>query len=376
MTVLAVSAVPFAAPIKEPPPREKGTVRELNTEVGLELPESPELFSSMSDEENCEWAAGAEESAPDYRNIDGIPEEEEQDKKFIKWASFDIPADALRRAMDFDIKLNRQGKSFSWIELLALQACKLYGNWSNHSAKGLNAIAKKMQEGEAFADYKSGKTYAYFYEVYDTVLSQYLGWHTVEAADLSDSKKVVHKTVYGLKAFSPIAYGYSVSECDDFGNARNFGYKRRHLGHDMMGSIGTPIVAVEGGVIEELGWNRYGGWRIGIRSFDKKRYYYYAHLRKDRPFVKSLKKGDTVLAGDVVGYLGMTGYSSKENVNNIKTPHLHFGLQLIFDESQKDGRGEIWVDVYRLVQLLRRNRSKIVYDSEADDFKRKYNFVF
>ena len=44
-----------------------------------------------------------------------------------------------------------------------------------------------------------------------------------------------------------------------------------------MGSIGTPIIAVESGTIEHLGWNQYGGWRIGIRSNDKKRYYYYAH---------------------------------------------------------------------------------------------------
>ena len=42
-----------------------------------------------------------------------------------------------------------------------------------------------------------------------------------------------------------------------------------------------------------------------------------------------------VQAGDVIGYLGRTGYSRKENANNIRTPHLHFGLQLIFDESQK-----------------------------------------
>ena len=28
------------------------------------------------------------------------------------------------------------------------------------------------------------------------------------------------------------------------------------------GSIGTPIVAVESGYIEALGWNQYGGWRV------------------------------------------------------------------------------------------------------------------
>ena len=66
-----------------------------------------------------------------------------------------------------------------------------------------------------------------------------------------------------------------------------------------MGQLGTPIVAVEGGVVEAMGWNRYGGWRIGIRSFDNKRYYYYAHLQKDHPFAEGLQVGDTVQAGDL-----------------------------------------------------------------------------
>ena len=30
-----------------------------------------------------------------------------------------------------------------------------------------------------------------------------------------------------------------------------------------------------------------------------------------------MQEGKTVKAGDVIGYLGMTGYSLKENVNNI-----------------------------------------------------------
>ena len=51
----------------------------------------------------------------------------------------------------------------------------------------------------------------------------------------------------------------------------------------MMGQIGTPVVAVESGYVEVLGWNQYGGWRIGIRSFDGKRYYYYACLLYTSP---------------------------------------------------------------------------------------------
>lgn len=126
-----------------------------------------------------------------------------------------------------------------------------------------------------------------------------------------------------------------------------------------MGSLGTPIVAVEGGVVEALGWNQYGGWRVGIRSFDGKRYYYYAHLQKDHPFAENLKEGDMVQAGDLIGFMGRTGYSQKENVNNIESVHLHFGMQLIFDESQKECNSEIWVNVYPLVRLLSQHRSSL-----------------
>ena len=51
-------------------------------------------------------------------------------------------------------------------------------------------------------------------------------------------------------------------------------------------------------------------------------------------------------------YMGHTGYSTTENVNNIKIVHLHWGLQLIFDESQKEGNNEIWIDVYPLTRFL------------------------
>ena len=126
-----------------------------------------------------------------------------------------------------------------------------------------------------------------------------------------------------------------------------------------MGALGTPIVAVEGGVVEAMGWNRYGGWRVGIRSFDSRRYYYYAHLQKDTPFAPGLAEGDMVQAGDVIGFMGRTGYSDRENVNNIETVHLHFGLELVFDESQKECNSEIWINVYDIVRLLSGHRSSI-----------------
>ena len=131
---------------------------------------------------------------------------------------------------------------------------------------------------------------------------------------------------------------------------------------------GLRLVAVEGGTVEALGWNQYGGWRVGIRSDDGRRYYYYAHLRKDKPFAEGLREGDTVKAGQLIGYLGMTGYSSKENVNNINTPHLHFGIQLIFDESQKECDNEIWINLYPITLLLEKNKSEVCRISETKEF--------
>ena len=77
-------------------------------------------------------------------------------------------------------------------------------------------------------------------------------------------------------------------------------------------------------------------------------------------------------AGDVIGYLGRTGYSATENTNNIEEPHLHFGLQLIFDESQKEGNNEIWIDCFELTRFLSMNRSEVKKVEGTKEWARIY----
>ena len=86
-------------------------------------------------------------------------------------------------------------------------------------------------------------------------------------------------------------------------------------------------------------------------------------------------EGMVVSAGDVIVYLGMTGYSREENVNNINVPHLHFGLQLIFDESQKEGVNQIWIDVYPIINFLKRNKSEVHRPEGSRDAVRKFGFM-
>ena len=60
----------------------------------------------------------------------------------------------------------------------------------------------------------------------------------------------------------------------------------------------------------------------------------------------------------------------KENVNNIETVHLHWGLQLIFDESQKEGNNEIWIDCYELTKFLYRSRSEVAKVEDSKEWRR------
>ncbi len=300
---------------------------------------------------------------------------ETPNKDYISWVDFDVSYKALNAAYKYDLESIDEEVHLDMIELLAYLGAKYGGNFSSrYRQKDLNQLAEKLSSKEETMESltKDMEDYDYFLEAYTAVLGGYVGEYEIQVAkeDNPEEKEWVKR--YGLKAFMPIAKNFPFNDYDDFGVSRSYGYKRRHLGHDMMGQTGTPIIAVDSGYIEALGWNKYGGWRIGIRSFDGKRYYYYAHLRKNYPYNESLKEGDVVQAGDVIGYMGRSGYSNNENVNNIDTSHLHFGIQLIFDESQKEGEKEIWIDCYDLVKFLYKNMSETVKVEGTKEWKRIY----
>ena len=296
---------------------------------------------------------------------------EQEAASYIKWAEFRVPFGALERALNADVKSQDGSVKIDWVDVLSFLAAKYFGVWKRYKAADLDRLVIKLKEGIPAQELaKDLKYYDFYRESYQAVLGGFVGRYKIEVKNKEGEVQWVTK--YGLKAFSPIAKGFGYSHYDDFGDSRTFGYRRTHLGNDLIGSIGTPVIAVESGTVEMIGWNMYGGWRLGIRSLDGKRSYYYAHLRKNRPYAQGIVLGQTVTAGDVIGYLGMTGYSIKENVNNITTPHLHFGMQLVFDESQKEGINQIWIDVYNLVRLLQKNRSAVTKNIETKEYLRTY----
>jgi murein DD-endopeptidase MepM/ murein hydrolase activator NlpD len=110
---------------------------------------------------------------------------------------------------------------------------------------------------------------------------------------------------------------------DTFDETR--GTDRKHEATDILAPRGTPVVAVDDGVIQKLFLSKPGG--ITIYQFDPtERYsYYYAHLER---YAEDIREGKRVRRGDVIGYVGTTGNAPPN------TPHLHFGVFLLGPEKQ------------------------------------------
>lgn len=293
----------------------------------------------------------------------------ETKNSYIKYVEFNVTSEALRQATELDINSRDEDTKLDYITLLAYLGAKYGGDFTKYKYADMTEFAEKLKDGESVDKLtKDMKLFKYYKDAYTASLDGMVGEYTEEHSD--DSGNTVSEEKYGIRWFSPIAKSFPCSSYDDFGAERTYGYKRPHLGHDIMAAVGTPVIAVESGKVECMGWNQYGGWRIGIRSYDTKRYWYYAHLRQNRPFAEGLHEGDEVEAGDVIGYVGRTGYSATENTNGIETTHLHLGLELVFDESQKESNNEIWINLYAITNVLESHQSSVVRNSETKEFTR------
>ena len=114
------------------------------------------------------------------------------------------------------------------------------------------------------------------------------------------------------------------------GFAETRGSDRPHEAVDMLAPRNTPVHAVDGGSIAKLFTSKAGG--LTIYQFDPsgRLCYYYAHLER---YADGLKDGQTVLQGDVIGYVGTTGNAPPN------TPHLHFAVfELNADKHWWQGR--------------------------------------
>jgi murein DD-endopeptidase MepM/ murein hydrolase activator NlpD len=109
--------------------------------------------------------------------------------------------------------------------------------------------------------------------------------------------------------------GYDLHQLRD-----NFAEKRGtrvHEAIDMAAARGTPVLAVDDGIVKKLFTSAAGGLTVYEFDADATYSYYYAHL--DR-YAEGLGEGQAVKRGDVLGYVGTSGNAPAN------TPHLHFTI--------------------------------------------------
>lgn len=119
----------------------------------------------------------------------------------------------------------------------------------------------------------------------------------------------------------PVPLKWNYSYRSTWGDRRGWGGLRIHEGTDIFAGYGTPVRSTSYGVVELKGWNKYGGWRVGIRDMNNN-YHYYAHLSG---FEGKLYPGQIVAAGQIIGYVGSSGYGPPGTSGKFP-PHLHYGI--------------------------------------------------
>lgn len=147
----------------------------------------------------------------------------------------------------------------------------------------------------------------------------------------------------------------SVSYSNSWMQERTYGGKRGHEGTDIMANENVPglfpVVSISDGEVTNIGWLEKGGYRIGITTTSGT-YFYYAHLDS----YADLEIGDRVKAGDLLGFMGDTGYGP-EGTTGVFPVHLHLGIYIYQEEK------EISVNPYWILRYLEEHKVKCAYSS-------------
>lgn len=126
-----------------------------------------------------------------------------------------------------------------------------------------------------------------------------------------DGNSLVRPFLKAPLAYSRISSGYTYARFHPIAHLTG-----PHRAIDYAAPIGTPIKAVGNGTITYLGWNGGYGNYIDIRHNDTYQTQY-AHLSA---YAKGLSRGSHVEQGQVIGYVGSTGWSTG--------PHLHYQVKV------------------------------------------------
>ena len=132
----------------------------------------------------------------------------------------------------------------------------------------------------------------------------------------------------------------TVSYVNSWMSERTYGGERGHEGTDIMANKNErglyPVISMTDGVVNKKGWLDKGGYRIGIVA-PSGAYFYYAHLES----YADLNVGDEVKAGDILGFMGDSGYGPEGTTGKFAV-HLHLGIY-IYPDGKEMSINPYWV---------------------------------
>ena len=156
-----------------------------------------------------------------------------------------------------------------------------------------------------------------------------------------DLLKDCYEAVWADLKYFPIPSG-DISYENTWMAPRDYGGVRYHEGTDLFGKIEKsgfyPVVSMTDGIVEQIGWLPLGGYRIGIRA-EHGGYFYYAHLSD---YEKDFKVGEKLKAGDILGYMGNTGYGPEGTCGQFPV-HLHLGIYISTPDCEELSVNPYWI---------------------------------
>ncbi|MEK9182015.1 MAG: M23 family metallopeptidase, partial [Patescibacteria group bacterium] len=154
-------------------------------------------------------------------------------------------------------------------------------------------------------------------------IPQKLGGDTKESQDklvntLAEENKSLANIRTGKKAFWTEKFTYPLSQIvvtDDYGYSRKTGeYSLAHKGTDFRAKEGTPIMAMNRGVVRiARTYRNYG--KVVVIDHGLGLITFYLHFSKIK-----VNEGELVKHGQMIGLSGQTGYAL--------SPHLHLSIRI------------------------------------------------
>ena len=183
-----------------------------------------------------------------------------------------------------------------------------------------NSTVTALKETER--DFRSIFSLKHKDKILDTMNTSYSGDVDIEnlmgeiqkASERVDEIKNYLRIQKDLYLATPKGFPVEGDISSPYGRRKNpFGGERTfHSGVDISGPPGTPIRATADGVVSYSGWTQYSGYVVLIEhgcGFSTA----YAHNRSN-----TVKVGQRVKRGEIIGYIGSTGKSTG--------PHVHYGV--------------------------------------------------